>query len=331
MLKRMIGIARGLAMRVTGWVAWGVLCLGTMACAATTNAPALEWAFPLGLPASPGPPPDAITRHTLPGSTAQYTEAQIHDLFHAVDWRPVTHPPMPIAVAGAGKGVFACGYCHGPAGQGRPENQALAGLPADYIERQVVAFATGTRRSASANNPAAGLMTMTAKKADAQDVAAAAAYFSAIPFISHSRVVEAKIIPHVEARRFIYVNTPGPAEPLGDRIVEVPDALERFEMRDPDSRFTAYVPVGAIAQGAALVATGGPAAQPRGICHGEGLRGGIAPALAGRSPTALVRQLLAFRAGTRANEEAAPMRQIAAGLDDRQIIALAAYAATLKP
>jgi cytochrome c553 len=61
------------------------------------------------------------------------------------------------------------------------------------------------------------------------------------------------------------------------------------------------------------------------------LRGGIAPPLAGRSPTMIARQLMAFHAGTRANAEAEPMRLIAAKLDDRQIIDLSAYVATLKP
>jgi cytochrome c553 len=106
---------------------------------------------------------------------------------------------------------------------------------------------------------------------------------------------------------------------------------ERFELRDPHTRFVAYVPPGALAAGMRLAASGGPAGLPCATCHGDGLRGGIAPPLAGRSPTTLMRQLAAFKAGARANAEAAPMRAITASLDDRQMIALAAYAATLKP
>ena len=63
-------------------------------------------------------------------------------------------------------------------------------------------------------------------------------------------------------------------EPLGERIVEIPDNLEQFESRDPRSTFTAYVPVGSLAKGEALVTKGGPgktvACAP---CHGPDLKG----------------------------------------------------------
>jgi len=37
----------------------------------------------------------------------------------------------------------------------------------------------------------------------------------------------------------------GETEPIGDRIIEVPDDVERTEsLRDPRSGFTAYVPAG---------------------------------------------------------------------------------------
>jgi len=55
---------------------------------------------------------------------------------------------MPEVVArGRKPQVHACGYCHLPDGQGRPENAPLAGLPAAYIEAQVAAFRSGARRS----------------------------------------------------------------------------------------------------------------------------------------------------------------------------------------
>jgi hypothetical protein len=47
-------------------------------------------------------------------------------------------------------------------------------------------------------------------------------------------------------------------EALGQRIVEILDDLDRFESRDPRSTFTAYVPVGSLAKGEALVTKGGP-------------------------------------------------------------------------
>jgi cytochrome c553 len=83
-------------------------------------------------------------------------------------------------------------------------------------------------------------------------------------------------------------------EPLGQRIVEIPDNLEQFESRDPRSTFTAYVPVGSLAKGEALVTTGGPGKTLAcGACHGPDLRGlGPLPSIAGRSPSYMFRQLL---------------------------------------
>ena len=46
-------------------------------------------------------------------------------------------------------------------------------------------------------------------------------------------------------------------EPIGQRIVEVPEVLEQFVHRDTHAQFIAYVPVGSVAKGEALVTTGG--------------------------------------------------------------------------
>lgn len=286
-----------------------------------------NWAFPVGIPALAGKP-DHVRPLQLPGSAQHFTEAQIHDLTHAADWFPEAHPAMPRPVLAGNAGANACGFCHLPAGEGRPENASLAGLPADYIERQVAAFADGSRQSA-VPSPASRLMVATAKTASAADVASAAAYYSQRPFHSHVSVVEVAEIAPPKANGFIYVLGEGPKIPLGARLIEVPEDSERFELRDPRARFTAYVPQGALARGAALAASGGPGGVPCGACHGLDLEGGIAPPLAGRSPSMLVRQLMAFAAGTRANAEAAPMRTVAEKLTNDDMIALAAYAASL--
>lgn len=288
------------------------------------------WAFPPGIPAVPDKP-DTVKLLDLPGSTRHFTEAQVHDLSHAVDWFPDQHPPMPGPAAIGHGDAKACSFCHLPTGNGRPENSALAGLPADYIVRQVKAFADGSRQAAMPGSGAGRLMTNTAKAVTDPDLAEVAAWYSKLPFSSNVSVVEAGELPKPAAFRFVYVLGTGAKEPLGDRIIEVPDDAERFELRDPHMHFTAYVPVGAVAQGKALAESGGPAGQACEICHGAGLQGDVAPPLAGRSPTMIVRQMMAFKAGTRAYPEAAPMRDIAAGLKPRDMIALAAYAATLKP
>ncbi len=54
---------------------------------------------------------------------------------------------MPEVVAtGAGDGVAACGYCHLPNGQGKPENASLAGQPYEYIVQQMTDWRNGLRK-----------------------------------------------------------------------------------------------------------------------------------------------------------------------------------------
>ena len=105
----------------------------------------LPWAYPLNPPpagrgAPPAAQPDQTPRH-VPGSRAEFTQAQLRDLFNVPDWHPGNHPPMPEVVArGRQPDVRACGFCHLPNGQGRPENSSLAGLPSAYIEQQMADF-----------------------------------------------------------------------------------------------------------------------------------------------------------------------------------------------
>ena len=74
----------------------------------------------------------------------------------------------------------------------------------------------------------------------------------------------------------------------------------------------------------------GKSRQPCVTCHGLGLRGGpIGPPLAGRSPTGILRQLYAFRLGTRSGANAALMQPIVASLTPPDMLALAAYAGSL--
>jgi len=74
-------------------------------------------------------------------------------------------------------------------------------------------------------------------------------------------------------------------EPIGLRIIETPENLERTELRDDASGFIAYVPVGSIKKGESLVRTGDSGKTvPCASCHGESLKGaGNAPPIAGRS------------------------------------------------
>lgn len=298
------------------------LWLALAALAMAGAAPA-DWLYPVGARGDPGKTPDTKTVRHLPGSKAGFSDAQLGDLAHAVDWRPGEHPPMPPAVASGQGQAGACGYCHLPDGSGRPENASLAGLPADYIRRQVADFASGARGHGASFLPTQ-LMTATARAADPAAVAQAADYFSRLKFTEHVRLVETDKAPPFAATHFVYAFHKGAPAPLGERILEGPDSMERFERRDSHVGFTAYVPKGAIARGAAL-------AQPCAACHGAGLKGGLGPPLAGRSPTYIARQLFAFQSGARAGAASAPMRPVAAKLSEEQVIDLAAYAASLKP
>jgi len=297
------------------------------------------WAFPIS-PASPAnpPPPDARTPRHLPGSHAQYTQAQLADLFSAPDWHPDSHGPMPPAVANGHKpDVYACGFCHLPGGQGRPENAALAGLPAPYILAQLADYASGARRGAwPGPYKPRDLMINVAQHVASADAAAAADYFSRQRLPQRVRVLERARVPRSHVAAWLYVaDAAGGDEPLGERLLEFAPDLARHEMRDERMLYVAYVPVGSIARGRAL-AHGGSTAADRGVacetCHGPALRGlGLAPPLAGRSPSYLLRQLLAFKMGTRKGNTGLPMQAIAAELELPAMIDAAAYAASLPP
>ncbi len=295
-----------------------------------------DWMFPgRGPPAPAGAAANPAEVHSLPGSARRFTTAQLGDLYEAVDWFPDRHPPPPpVVLHGRPGGVMACGYCHMPDGRGRPENAALAGLPAAYIETQLADMASRARDEPRPDWTPITLMRQVAAAASPAEIKAAAAYFAAIPFPgSHVRVVETTEIPAVRKASFLYRRIGGDGhEPLGERIVETPDDFDTFELRAPDAGFTAYVPPGAVARGAALArAGGGGVTQPCAVCHGPALKGALGPPIAGRYPTYLFRQLNAFHAGARRGEAGAPMTAVTANLTQRDMIDLAAYVASLKP
>jgi cytochrome c553 len=123
----------------------------------------------------------------------------------------------------------------------------------------------------------------------------------------------------------------GPKEPIGKRILELPANLERTEWRDSKSGFYAYVPKGAIARGKKLVESGA-GAFPCAACHGPDYKGnGAVPALAGRSPAQIVRQLYDFKAGTRNGPGAAMMKPEVANMSADMRLDIAAYLASLQP
>ena len=122
-------------------------------------------------------------------------------------------------------------------------------------------------------------------------------------------------------------------EPIGERIIEVPVDNERFTSRDSHIRFIAYVPHGSIARGRLLATTGGDGRTVVcSTCHGADLKGtAVAPAIIGRSPSYVVRQLYDIQAGNRTGANAAQMKPTVEHLTLNDMIALAAYTSSLKP
>jgi len=308
---------------------------------ANQKAPSLReppyWAFaikPADLASdAPQKPPDPTPRH-VPKSEAAFTLAQTTDLFTPPDWHPEDHPGMPEIVSrGRSPEVFACGYCHLPNGQGRPENSSLAGLPAAYIVEQLADFKNGLRKSSDPRHGPTAAMIKYETKANEKEIQAAAEYFSALKPRPWIRVVEADTVPKTQVGGWmLVVSEGGETEPIGERIIETPENLERTELRDDHSRFVAYVPVGSIKKGEVLVTGGSSKALRCATCHGSGLRGkDKVPALAGRSPSYIVRQLYDIQSGARTGVAVHPMKPVVTKLTIDDMAAIAAYTASLNP
>ncbi len=300
-----------------------------------SHQPPPYWAYAVdpSASASMSKPVDNTPQH-VPNSTASFTLAQIADLYTVPDWHPDAHPLMPDIVGhGRKPKVYACGYCHLPNGLGRPENSSLAGLPVNYIIRQIDDFKTGRRKSSVPGDLPVAMMATKETQANAQEIRAAATYFSRLKPKPWIRVVETRTVPktHV-AGWMLVVSEPVTKEPIGRRIIEIPENLERTELRDDTSGFIAYVPVDSIVEGKMLVTTGAGKTVPCATCHGVDLKGrGDSPSIAGRSPSYIVRQLYDIQSGARAGSVTklmmAPVNRLT--LDD--MISIAAYAASLQP
>ena len=292
------------------------------------------WAYP-GTPPDFKPAPDDGTMRRVPNSSAGYTLTQLRDRFLAPDWHPEDHPDMPDIVArGRKPDVLACGFCHRADGPGGPENASLAGLPYAYIVQQMSDYKSGSRSTALPNRAPQALMMALAKAANEGEIRKAARYFSSLKPRQNMRVVETDRAPKTYvANWFLAVQEGKESEPLGERIVETPEDLERFESRDARATFVAYAPTGSIRAGAAIASGEGvEKALACTTCHGKDLRGQAAvPSIAGRSPSYVVRQLYEMQTGVRAGKGAGLMKKTVARLSLSDMISVAAYLASLKP
>jgi cytochrome c553 len=293
-----------------------------------------SWAYPVDpLPppgAAPKPPADDGTLFRVPGSDAGFTRTQIRDA--VPDWHPNDHPPMPEIVKNGRPNVRACAYCHLPNGAGRPETTALAGLTETYIKQEVTNFKNGARKGSEPNRALQKQMNDVAANVSDADLAEAAAYFASLKLGTFIKVVETEMVPQTFVTGGMLAKLPeGDMEPIGKRIIEVPEDLERAEMRDPRTTYVAYVPTGSIEKGKTLVTTGGGKTTACATCHGADLHGaGDVPHIAGRSPSYVVRQLFDIQNSTR-TASVTFMQQVVANLSRDDMVAVAAYIASLEP
>lgn len=285
--------------------------------------PDLSWAFPVPDAVQPTPVDDPPH---LPGSAKTYTPAQIDDFFNAPDWFPDEHGSLPAVIEhGNGKEVLACGSCHLMSGLGHPESANLTGLTVKYFMRQLADFKSGARKTPQ--------MPGIANALSQEDAQKAAEWFAALKARSWIRVVETDTVPKtfVNKNRMRLPLPGGGTEPLGNRIIEVPEDPARALSLDPHSGFIAYVPKGSIARGQELVANGvGGNEIGCGTCHGPSLEGLVdTPRLAGISPTYIVRQVIGIQTGTRAGASSKVMKGFVASVKIDELVAIAAYLGSL--
>ncbi len=312
--------------------------------------PPPPWAYGFKEPPPPGtaqvppgkaaPPSADPVKYGLPGTDRTFTRAEIGNPFGPPDYFPGEHPNPPDIVArGKPPGVWSCARCHYYNGQGRPENAGLAGLPVDYFIAQMQAFRNGERRSADPRKPNTPMMVEFAQGMTDAEIRAAAEYYAAQPWRPWIRVVETDRVPKTTVSVGMYLQVPeGGDEPIGERIIEVPEDPEAVEVqRSPHVGFIAYAPVGSIKRGEELVTTGAGKTVACAACHGPELKGmtlpnvGAMPGLAGRSPSYVVRQLFDIQHGHRRGLHVELMKPVVANLTTGDMLAIAAYLASLAP
>lgn len=265
----------------------------------------------------------------LTGSKQQYTQTEIDNYYGAPDWFPDQHSPMPKLVSnGDGGKVMACASCHLASGLGHPESANLAGLPVNYLVRQMQEYRSRTRFEPSPMYMMAGAMS------DAQ-ILEVSQWFAALKPVQSSQVKEVDTVPKTAIHPTLQMRQVvegGGTEPINGRLIEVPADAERVAMRDPRMGFIAYVPRGSIALGKTLVTTGGGKTVMCASCHGADLKGTAEiPRLAGLSPDYIVRQLTQFKNAQRHGAQAPLMLPAVGQMTPQDMIAVGAYLGSLKP
>lgn len=287
---------------------WVLTLLPVLAMAAAADRP--DWAYPVRDPNFKAPDEDAVLL------AAEQDQNKKDNLART------TAPNL--VVNGRDMDVARCGGCHLPNGLGMPESGNLAGLPVNYFIEQFADFKSGARGGYRTQD-----MPKFAKNMTDAEVKEVAEYYATLKQSPWVKVVESDTAPqtYLGARNIRRPFPGGATEPIGTRVVEFAESLKGDHMG-----FIAYVPKGSIAKGEALVKTGGGKTIACGTCHGEALQGvGDIPALAGRSPVYVARQLHMFRNGDRSGPKAEIMKSVVAKLQADDIVAAAAYVGSRSP
>src|SRR6202165_1030448 len=119
----------------------------------------------------------------VPGSAKEYDAAKIAGNANPPDWFPDEHPAAPRSVRGDTGITMACGSCHLMSGQGHPESADIAGMPAEYLIRQMAYYKAGTRNDEARMGPIARVISD-------EDVRQAAEYFAALKPRTFVKVIE---------------------------------------------------------------------------------------------------------------------------------------------
>jgi cytochrome c553 len=287
-----------------------------------------DWAFPVRDKVQPAAT-DPATPVKVSGSSKTYTEAQVDDLMNPPDWFPDEHPAMPSVVAKGQGDVRACDSCHLPNGMGHPESATVAGFTTGYLLQQMADMKSGARKTG-------GTMDVIAKAISDEDSRQASAYFAALQPFPYIKVVETTTVSksYVSAGNMRLPLPDGGDEPLGQRIIVLPEDTKRILARDTHGSVTiAYVPPGSLAKGKELVTTGASGKTiPCAICHGESLKGlGDVPRIAGLQPIYIFRQMYSIQHGNRAGSAAALMKGPMMNLSEDDMISISAYVGSLAP
>jgi cytochrome c553 len=243
---------------------------------------------------------------------------------------PAPQQGVPAIVAmGKGEMVRPCNTCHLPSGSGQPESANLRGLPVNYFVAQMQAFRDGTRKG-----PRAGAMAGFAKGMTDEDYKDVAAYYAGLKAAPWTVISESDVAPRTFVNRISQrLRLPeGGNEPVGPRIVEYAPNPGQVRTAN-ENAFLAFAPTGSLFRGGALVNTGANGTTTAcGTCHGSDLKGmGDVPAIAGRSPVYIARQLYTFKNNDRNGAAADQMKAVVAKLSNDDIVAIGAYVGSRNP